>query len=66
LIARLYEIVAVAPAASLIVTSGWNDPAVVGLPLINPAALIVKPVGRPLAAHVYGSVPFAAVICWLG
>ncbi len=32
-------------------------PAAVGVPLITPAVLIVRPAGRPVAVQVYGDVP---------
>src|SRR5690242_191094 len=41
-------------------------PAVVGVPEIRPeVALIDRPVGSPVADHVYGGVPPVAVICRL-
>jgi hypothetical protein len=42
---------------SLTVTVGVNDPPVVGVPLITPDELMLRPKGRPLADQVYGAVP---------
>ena len=38
-------------------TDGTCVPAVVGVPLIIPLVLIERPLGRPLADHVYGVLP---------
>ena len=39
------------------VTAAFCVPAAVGMPLIVPALLIERPLGKPLADHVYGETP---------
>src|SRR5690242_17978089 len=47
---------------SVTVTCTGKDPAAVGMPEITPAAAAsVSPLGKPVALHVYGVVPPAAV-----
>ena len=54
---------ALAPAASVTVMLMLNGPATVGVPEMTPVlALMAMPLGRPLAAHVYGGVPCVAAI----
>ena len=56
---RMREALAPALSVTLIVTE--NVPDAVGVPESAPLpAFIDRPAGRPLAAHVYGRVPFAA------
>ena len=59
-------LVAVLFAASLNVTLTVKLPDTVGVPEIRPVLLlIVRPVGKPVADHVYGAVPPVPVSCWL-
>ena len=48
--------VADAPSVTVIVAVP-AAPAVVGVPEITPAALMVRPAGSPIALNVYGAVP---------
>ena len=51
-------ILAVADAVSVtVIVAVPAGPAVVGVPEITPAPLIVIPAGRPVALNVYGDVP---------
>ena len=47
---------------SVTVTTKESEPAAAMFPLINPAVLIVRPAGRPVADQVYGGVPPLAAI----
>ena len=59
LIVNVNAFVGAAPAASVALTVKFDVPAVVGVPLSTPAALIFKPAGRApaLTDHVNGAVP---------
>lgn len=61
LIVRPSEADAVVPVESFTVIDASCVSAAVGVPLSIPVALIEKPLGRPLADHVYGDMPPVAV-----
>ncbi len=62
LIVSEYVRVAVAPAASVIVTVTDEVPVAVGVPEMTPVlALMFKPAWSPVADHAYGFVPPVAV-----
>lgn len=64
----VYTWVEIAPRASVIFTvTGVNVPVAVGVPDTTAVlALIVRPVGKPVALQAYGAVPPIEVIVWLG
>ena len=52
----------VRPTLSVTVTTGEKLPSAAGVPVMIPVALSIdSPEGRPVALHLYGAVPPAAV-----